>query len=55
MRRLLPIALLMLSLPVSARTLGSLEFTPCDIGQAGTGATARAAPSRPASHPMPCC
>ncbi|HEX4854270.1 alpha/beta fold hydrolase [Arenimonas sp.] len=42
MRRLLPVALLMLSLPVSARTLGSLEFTPCDIGRAGTGATVRA-------------
>lgn len=42
MRRLLPVALLMLSLPVSARTLGSLEFTPCDIPQAGSGATRQA-------------
>ncbi|WP_460457156.1 alpha/beta fold hydrolase [Arenimonas alkanexedens] len=42
MQKLLPLALLLLSLPVSARTLGSLEFTPCQLGQAGTGATARA-------------
>lgn len=42
MRRLLPLALLMLSLPVSARTLGSLEFTDCELAQPGTGATTRA-------------
>jgi pimeloyl-ACP methyl ester carboxylesterase len=42
MRKMLPLALLMLSLPVSARTLGSLEFTPCEIGQPGTGATRQA-------------
>jgi pimeloyl-ACP methyl ester carboxylesterase len=42
MRRLLPCALLLLSLPVSARTLGSLEFTPCELPQPGTGATTRA-------------
>jgi pimeloyl-ACP methyl ester carboxylesterase len=42
MTRILPLALLLLSLPVSARTLGSLEFTPCQLGQPGTGATSRA-------------
>ena len=42
MRRLLPVALLLLSLPVSARTLGSLEFTDCELAQPGTGATTRA-------------
>ena len=42
MRRLLPLALLLASLPVSARTLGSLEFTDCDLAQPGTGATFRA-------------
>ncbi|TNJ33351.1 alpha/beta hydrolase [Arenimonas terrae] len=42
MRTLLPCALLLLSLPVSARTLGSLEFTPCELAQPGTGATTRA-------------
>jgi len=42
MRRLLPLALLALSLPVSARTLGSLEFTPCELAQPGTGATRQA-------------
>lgn len=42
MRRLLPIALLLMSLPVSARTLGSLEFTDCELAQPGTGATVRA-------------
>lgn len=39
MRRLLPCALLVLSLPVSATTLGSLEFKPCELAQPGTGAT----------------
>lgn len=42
MRRLLPIALLLLSLPVSARTLGSLEFKPCELAQPGSGATRQA-------------
>lgn len=39
MRRLLPCALLLLSLPVSATTLGRLEFKPCELDQPGTGAT----------------
>lgn len=42
MRTLLPVALLLLSLPVSARTVGSLEFTDCELAQPGTGATVRA-------------
>ena len=42
MRRLLPCALLLLSMPVSATTLGSLEFKPCELSQPGTGATTRA-------------
>ena len=42
MRTLLPVALLLLSLPVSARTLGSLEFTDCELAQPGTGTTVRA-------------
>ena len=42
MRRMLPVALLLLSLPVSARTLGNLEFTDCELGQPGTGTTTRA-------------
>ncbi len=42
MRRLLPCALFLLSLPVSAHTLGSLEFTDCELGQPGTGATSSA-------------
>ena len=42
MRSLLPLALLLMSLPVSARTLGSLEFTDCELAQPGTGATTRA-------------
>ena len=39
MRRLLPCALLLLSMPVSATTLGRLEFKPCELEQPGTGAT----------------
>lgn len=39
MRILLPCALLLLSLPVSATTLGRLEFKPCELDQPGTGAT----------------
>ena len=39
---LLPLALLLATLPASARTLGSLEFTDCDLAQPGTGATVRA-------------
>ena len=41
---LLPLALAatLASLPASARTLGSLEFTPCELSQPGTGATTRA-------------
>ena len=42
MRTLLPVALLLLSLPVSARTLGSLEFTPCELPQPNSGATRQA-------------
>jgi len=42
MRLLLPCALLLLSLPVSARTLGSLEFTPCALPHPGSGVTSRA-------------
>jgi len=42
MRLLLPCALLLLSLPVSARTLGSLEFTPCALPHLGSGVTSRA-------------
>jgi pimeloyl-ACP methyl ester carboxylesterase len=42
MRRLLPCALLLLALPVSARTLGSLEFSPCALPQPGSGVTSRA-------------
>lgn len=42
MRRVLPCALLLLSLPVSATTLGSLAFAPCELSQPGTGATTRA-------------
>ena len=39
MRRLLPCALLLLSMPVSATTLGRLEFKPCELAQPGTGVT----------------
>ncbi|HQZ31588.1 MAG TPA: alpha/beta fold hydrolase [Arenimonas sp.] len=42
MRTLLPLALLLATLPASARTLGSLEFTACELSQPGTGATVRA-------------
>ncbi|MCX7034123.1 MAG: alpha/beta hydrolase [Arenimonas sp.] len=42
MRTLLPLALLLATLPASARTLGSLEFTDCQLAQPGTGATVRA-------------
>ncbi|MFY2762474.1 alpha/beta fold hydrolase [Arenimonas sp. MALMAid1274] len=42
MRRLLPFTLLLLSLPVSATTLGKLAFAPCELSQPGTGATTRA-------------
>lgn len=42
MRTLLPLSLLLLTLPVSARTLGSLEFTPCELPQAGSGVTRQA-------------
>ena len=42
MRTLLPLALLLATLPASARTLGSLEFTDCELAQPGTGATMRA-------------
>ncbi len=42
MRIVLPLTLLMLSLPVSARTLGSLEFKPCELAQAGSGVTRQA-------------
>ena len=42
MRKLLPLALLLATLPASARTLGSLEFTDCELAQPGTGATTRA-------------
>ena len=41
---LLPFALAaaLASSPAAARTLGSLEFTPCELSQPGTGATSRA-------------
>lgn len=41
---LLPLALVaaLASSPSGARTLGSLEFTPCELAQPGTGATTRA-------------
>lgn len=42
MRTLLPLALLLATLPASARTLGSLEFTDCELAQPGTGTTTRA-------------
>lgn len=41
---LLPLALasVLASAPAAATTLGSLEFTPCELSQPGTGATTRA-------------
>lgn len=42
MRRLLPCLLLLACAPVSARTLGGIEFTDCELSRPGTGATTRA-------------
>jgi pimeloyl-ACP methyl ester carboxylesterase len=42
MRPLIPIALLLVSLPASAARIGSLDFADCELAQPGTGATERA-------------
>ncbi len=42
MRSVLPLLLLLASAPATARTLGALEFTDCELSRPGTGATTRA-------------